>query len=276
MLNLYHKIKHIFNVDKPMKILTVDDNEQMRNLLKMTFSHSPEYQLFQAENSADALQLVQEFEPDVAFLDIMMPGDLDGYGLCKQIKSVNKTCLVVFLSVKAAQDDIDLGMQAGADRYLTKPFSPFKLIQLVENFQKSKTNEAIENLQITLPTFSPINETPEIYQQLSGFSPERLLTLQMMLGSKEAVLASIKHFMNDFSIISTDISELLAGIEFNFALEKLHSLKGAAANVGANDIAHLVADIEIVVKNGGDFNQKMSALLEERKRLEETTQNLIS
>jgi two-component system, OmpR family, phosphate regulon response regulator PhoB len=276
LLNLYHKIKYIFNVDKLMKILTVDDNEQMRNLLKMTFSHSPEYQLFQAENSASALQLVQEFEPDVAFLDIMMPGDLDGYGLCKQIKAINKTCFVVFLSVKAAQDDIDLGVQAGADRYLTKPFSPFKLIQLVEDFQKLKTNEAIENLQIKLSTFSPINETPDIYHQLSGFFVERLLTLQMMLGSKEAVLASIKHFMNDFSVISIEISDLLAQTEFNLALEKLHSLKGAAANVGANDIANLAAEIEVIVQNGSDFNQKMSALLEERKRLEETTQNLIS
>jgi DNA-binding response OmpR family regulator len=119
-----------------MKILIVDDNLQMRNLLRITFSTHPEYQLLQAQNGAEALEVLQNEKPDIVFLDIMMPGDIDGLGVCKWIKSSEyQATFVVLLSAKGQKADIELGLETGADMYLTKPFSPIALLEVVEKIK---------------------------------------------------------------------------------------------------------------------------------------------
>jgi DNA-binding response OmpR family regulator len=119
-----------------MKILIVDDNLQMRNLLRITFSTHPEYQLLQAQNGTEALEVLQNEKPDIVFLDIMMPGDIDGLGVCKWIKSSEyQATFVVLLSAKGQKADIELGLETGADMYLTKPFSPIALLEIVEKIK---------------------------------------------------------------------------------------------------------------------------------------------
>ena len=65
-----------------MKILVVDDNIQMRTLLRITFSTKPNYEVIQAEHGADALNIIRTQHIDIMFLDIMMPGDIDGLDVC--------------------------------------------------------------------------------------------------------------------------------------------------------------------------------------------------
>lgn len=122
-----------------MKILIVDDNLQMRNLLRMTFASNPQYQLFQAQNGNEALEIVRNEKPDIIFLDVMMPGELDGLAVCKIIKASEfKACFVVLLSAKGQKSDIESGLESGADKYLTKPFSPMALLEMVENFKATR------------------------------------------------------------------------------------------------------------------------------------------
>ena len=119
-----------------MKILIVDDNLQMRNLLRITFSTGTNYELFEAKNGLDAIDLIRNSTPDIVFLDIMMPGDVNGLGVCEFIKkSEYKSCFVVLLSAKGQKIDIALGLEMGADMYLTKPFSPIALLEIVENLK---------------------------------------------------------------------------------------------------------------------------------------------
>lgn len=120
-----------------MKILIVDDNLQMRNLLRITFSANSQYQLFQAQNGTEALALIRQENPHIVFLDVMMPGEIDGLGVCQFIKTTEeyKSCYVVLLSAKGQKDDIQLGLDMGADKYLTKPFSPIALIEIVESLK---------------------------------------------------------------------------------------------------------------------------------------------
>jgi two-component system phosphate regulon response regulator PhoB len=117
-----------------MKILIVDDNIQMRTLLGITFSTKPEYEIIQAENGADALDIIRTQHIDIMFLDIMMPGEIAGLDVCKSVKASEeyKSCFVVLLSAKGQKSDIELGLSMGADMYLTKPFSPISLLELVD------------------------------------------------------------------------------------------------------------------------------------------------
>ncbi len=122
-----------------MRVLVVDDNVQMRTLLKITFSTSPGYEIIQAQNGVEAIDIIRSQHIDIVFLDIMMPGEMDGLDVCKFIKSSEyKSCFVVLLSAKGQKADIKEGLETGADMYLTKPFSPLALMKIVEDREYAK------------------------------------------------------------------------------------------------------------------------------------------
>jgi DNA-binding response OmpR family regulator len=112
------------------KLLIVDDNPKLRDLLKVTLSFS-NYELHEADSADEALPLIRAVQPNVILLDIMMPGEIDGLELCKKIKSDPqlKNIRVIILSAKGQQEDIDAGAKAGADDYIVKPFSPLDLLE---------------------------------------------------------------------------------------------------------------------------------------------------
>ncbi len=110
------------------KILIVDDEPNIVMSLEYTFKKK-NYEVYIARDGGEALQIAKDKIPDVVLLDIMMP-NIDGYETLKQIKSNRdlKNTKVVFLSAKNKTTDIEKGLQMGADKYLTKPFSVKKLV----------------------------------------------------------------------------------------------------------------------------------------------------
>ncbi|GAA4272535.1 response regulator [Aquimarina gracilis] len=110
------------------KILIVDDEPNIVMSLEYTFKKK-NYEVFIARDGGEALQIAKDMIPDVVLLDIMMP-NVDGYETLRQIKNNKdlKDTKVVFLSAKNKAADIEKGLQMGADKYLTKPFSVKKLV----------------------------------------------------------------------------------------------------------------------------------------------------
>jgi DNA-binding response OmpR family regulator len=121
-----------------IKILFVDDNPQIIGLLNVTFSGS-EYKLFNAKTGAEALNLIRTEKPDIVFLDIMMPGDIDGFAVCEYVKSSStfKKCFVVMLTGKSKYQDESYCLSIGADKYIRKPFRAIELVKLVEQWKKN-------------------------------------------------------------------------------------------------------------------------------------------
>lgn len=124
-------------IEPPYKVLFVDDNRIIRHLLRLTFADAGSYQIFEAGSYEEALPIIKQDHPSLIVLDVMMPGKLNGLELCKLIKSSHEYhyCKIIILSARTQQDDIELGINAGADLYVTKPFSPVKLIQIVEQLR---------------------------------------------------------------------------------------------------------------------------------------------
>jgi DNA-binding response OmpR family regulator len=121
-------------VKKNVKILVVDDNEMIRTLFRLSFKKIPEFEVYEAEDGTEGFKRFEELNPDMVFSDIMMPGEIDGISLCKQIKGSVHKCPVILISAKGQQSDIDLGIAAGADLYKVKPLSPKDLISIAESF----------------------------------------------------------------------------------------------------------------------------------------------
>lgn len=104
------------------RILIVDDERDLRNLLKTALHKEGFTQIETATNVAEGWAAFQQLEPHIALLDIMLP-DGEGYDLCKKIREVSHIP-ILFLSAKSDEVDKILGLAIGGDDYITKPFSP--------------------------------------------------------------------------------------------------------------------------------------------------------
>jgi DNA-binding response OmpR family regulator len=114
-------------------ILIVDDRPEIRELVEVTLGMDG-YHIVQASDRETALKKAKETSPDLVILDVMMGGDEDGYDVCRQLKARPETgnSKIIMLTAKARDIDRKAGIDAGADGYFTKPFSPLELMDKVE------------------------------------------------------------------------------------------------------------------------------------------------
>lgn len=112
------------------KILIVDDHADIRRLIRMTLEFE-DYEVREAAEGEAALQMAREFRPDLVLLDVMMPGSINGLDVCRRLRdgaTAGEAPRVIMLSARGQAADREAGLQAGADTYLVKPFSPLQLI----------------------------------------------------------------------------------------------------------------------------------------------------
>jgi len=119
------------------KLLIVDDQEDLRKMLRLALGYG-KYNLYEAGDGATALAMARAEKPNVILLDVMMPGELDGIAVCRAIKADPELagCFVVLLTARGQTADYAAGDTAGADAYMVKPFSPSKLVEVVEMREK--------------------------------------------------------------------------------------------------------------------------------------------
>lgn len=111
-------------------ILVADDEKEIRDLLRL-YLEKDGYQVLEAEDGLAAVSLLEQEEIDMALLDIMMP-KLDGYKVLKQIRE-NSNIPVMILSAKNQDSDKILGLDLGADDYLSKPFNPMEAMARINS-----------------------------------------------------------------------------------------------------------------------------------------------
>jgi DNA-binding response OmpR family regulator len=112
------------------KILIADDEPEIRDLLRL-YLENEKYDVIEAENGNEALRLVSEQKPDLVLLDIMMPG-MDGYQVLKAIR-VDNNVPVIIISAKDEDSQKILGLNLGADDYISKPFNPLEAMARVNS-----------------------------------------------------------------------------------------------------------------------------------------------
>jgi Response regulators consisting of a CheY-like receiver domain and a winged-helix DNA-binding domain len=124
-------------------VLIADDEPSMRLLVRATIE-SDQYEVLEAGDGEEAWDLIRQYKPSVILLDVQMPGrtGLEVLALIRSDPSLKAT-RVIMLTAKALKADMELGLTAGADLYLTKPFSPLDLLTLVD--------EALGQWQASLP-----------------------------------------------------------------------------------------------------------------------------
>ena len=145
------------------KILIVDDEKNIRDIIIYNLKKEG-YQILQAADGEEGVRLAMEEEPDLILLDIMMP-KMDGYDACKKIRETKNTPIIM-LTARAEEVDNVLGLEFGADDYVTKPFGVRELMARVKaNLRKAAFRaEPAADAPVAGSAFERLDLNPDRYE----------------------------------------------------------------------------------------------------------------
>ena len=114
---------------KQFKVLVVDDEPFICRSLSFVL-RKDNYEVLEARNGEEAIELIREHRPDLVFLDVMMP-KINGFEVTQRVKGDPdlKAIKIILLTAKGQDSDRETGQEVGADDYMTKPFSPTKVLE---------------------------------------------------------------------------------------------------------------------------------------------------
>ena len=195
-----------------MKILVCDDEALIRNVIK-EYLTLENYEVFEAENGLEAIDIIQENDVDLVVMDIMMP-KMDGYQAVREIKKIKD---VPFIMLSARNEEFDklIGFDIGIDDYVTKPFSPKELIARIKAVTKRTKGEEATYRYETLVLDDLAHEvtidgeavvlTPKEYDLLKYFMQNKNIAL-----SRDTILSNIwgYDFYGDERTVDTHVKTL--------------------------------------------------------------------
>ncbi|PLT31186.1 response regulator transcription factor [Peribacillus deserti] len=215
------------------KVLVVDDEESIVTLLQYNLEQSG-YEVITAMDGQEGLNKVLTEAPDFVILDLMLP-ELDGIEVCKQIRQRKVNVPILMLTAKDDEFDKVLGLELGADDYMTKPFSPREVIARIKAiFRRSQIHAENSELNETehedgeLLKLGALKIFPERYEayfqenqlELTPKEFELLLYLAKHKGrvlTRDQLLSAVWNydFAGDTRIVDVHISHLRDKIEVN-------------------------------------------------------------
>jgi len=130
--------------DAPVRVLVVEDEVKMASLVKRALEREG-YAVDVAGNGQDGLWLASENEYDAVVLDVMIPAP-NGFEVCRELRSRGRWAPVLLLTARDGVDDRVTGLDAGADDYLTKPFSTHELMARIRAVLRRRAPEALEEV----------------------------------------------------------------------------------------------------------------------------------
>lgn len=128
-------------MERQQTVLIADDEAQIREILSLYFKKEG-FKVIEAADGAEALVQVQAGKPDIILLDIMMPV-LDGLEVCKQVRKISDVPIIM-LTAKDSDDDRILGLEIGADDYISKPFNIREVVARVKAVLR-RTSQSISS-----------------------------------------------------------------------------------------------------------------------------------
>jgi DNA-binding response OmpR family regulator len=130
-----------------MKILVIDDEQSILNLIRLTLELEG-YEVLTASNGKAALECWEE-EPEMILLDLMLP-DTDGYQLFRIFREKNSNIPIIMLTAKSQMNDKLLGLQLGADDYITKPFHSTELLLRMKSIERRLQTNTLTEISANL------------------------------------------------------------------------------------------------------------------------------
>ncbi|MFC4766701.1 response regulator transcription factor [Effusibacillus consociatus] len=212
------------------QVLLADDDPNVREIIRLYF-RKQQIELLEADNGETALELAKNQNPHVVILDVMMPG-MDGFAVCREIRK-NSDVPIIMLTAKDEEFDRVLGLELGADDYMTKPFSPRELVARMKAIfrrmqpREIKEEEAAKVLEFDKLTIDTERREVLVNDEKVAFRPKEFDLLVHMAKSpgnvftREQLLEQIwgYDFFGDIRTVDVHIKKIrerLNGLQMNF------------------------------------------------------------
>ena len=210
----------------PHKILVVDDEKSIVRLV--TFNLEKEgFKTLIANNGNEALEKINTEQPDLVILDLMLPG-LDGLEVCRRVRQKGLPVAVIMLTAKDQEIDRVLGLELGADDYITKPFSPRELVARVKAvLRRTSPQEEIsqpgERIKIGTLTIDSERYEVKVGGKQVELTPKEFELLELLARNAGKVMTRdvlLNHIWDyaydgDTRIVDVNVSHLREKIETN-------------------------------------------------------------
>ena len=206
------------------KVLVLEDEANIRSFVVINLKRAG-YETIEAENGEQALEKLKQ-NPDVkvALLDIMLPGELDGFEVCRRIRATNAQMGIIMLTARTQEMDKVTGLMTGADDYVTKPFSPAELTARVDALYRRTGGETVpEGEEISRPPFllNLRNRTLDKNGQRIKLTQVEYAIVKLFMSSpgkaisREEVLSAVwgKDYLGELKIVDVNIRRLRIKIE---------------------------------------------------------------
>lgn len=129
-----------------LKILVVEDETAIRRFIKINLERQG-FEVLDVESGEEGLDAFADFNPDIALLDVMLPG-ISGLEVAKRIRELDNNVGIIILTAKSQDVDKILGLESGADDYMTKPFNPTELILRIKSLaRRVETKDVPDTLE---------------------------------------------------------------------------------------------------------------------------------
>lgn len=168
-----------------MKVLVVDDEKLIRDVIK-EYLLLENYQVFEASDGVEAINLVKENDFDIIIMDIMMP-KMDGYRACKAIKEI-KDIPFILLSARNEEYDKLFGFELGIDDYVTKPFSPKELVSRIKAITRRKNKDSVRYVFDGLVLDDSSHEV-YVDEKLVPLTPKEYELLKYLMDNKNIAIS---------------------------------------------------------------------------------------
>ncbi len=209
-----------------MRLLLAEDEKELSNALVTIFKHN-NYSVDSVYNGQDALDYLETGIYDGVILDIMMPV-MDGITVLKTIRQKGNSVPVLLLTAKSEIDDRVLGLDNGADDYLTKPFSTKELLARIRAMTRRQTETT--NSVLTFQNITLNRLTFELSSEKGSFKlANKEFQMMEMLMSNPMQIISPEQFMVKILGYDTDTELSIVWVYISYLRKKLTALKANAA-----------------------------------------------
>lgn len=205
------------------KILMVEDEESIRKFVKINLEQAG-YEVLEAPTGEIGVEIAEKEKPDIVLLDIMLPG-IDGFEVCKILRSKYENIGIIMLTAKNQDIDRINGLESGCDDYMSKPFNPKELVLRVKSLERrmESINLSHDEAPVFLGRFKLDKLSRKIYKDdvELDLTPTEFSVLKLFLEkpnvafSRDEILDDVwgLDFVGDSKIVDVNIRRLRAKIE---------------------------------------------------------------
>ncbi|MBY0172639.1 response regulator transcription factor [Micrococcus luteus] len=216
------------------RLLVVDDEPNIRELLSTSLRYAG-FEVTAAANGREALDAAEEFQPDLAVLDVMLP-DMDGFTVTRRLRSAGRHFPVVFLTARDGTEDKITGLTVGGDDYVTKPFSLDEVVARIRAVLRRTASLDDDAAVLRVDDLELDDDAHEVRRggEVVELSPTEFKLLRYLMMNPNRVLSKAQildhvweyDFNGDASIVESYISYLRRKIDVGGREKMIHTKRG--------------------------------------------------